>query len=268
MKEHSLTHFNELKNLIITLRGENGCPWDKKQTLRSVSVYLIEEVYELVDAIQSEDPRLIAEELGDVLFQIFFISQIFSESSTFSLGKIIAANVEKMKRRHPHVFGDEKIETAEQVKSRWRQIKQQEKEENSDHNSILNSIPKSLPALLRAYRVSERAAGTGFDWDTIDEVMEQVKEEWVEFVNEVEADDGNPQDKSNVSMEFGDILFSLVNVARFAKIHPETALFDSINKFEKRFNFMEKIVLKQGRKLEDLPKDQLHTLWQRAKLST
>ena len=260
---------SDLRRLIKTLKGENGCPWDRKQTLRSMSVYMVEEVFELVDAIQTENPQLIMEELGDVLFQIFFIVRLFYESHHIDLDKIIFANIEKMKRRHPHVFGDEVVDNADQVKEQWRKIKAQEKKTDFDQKSILSTIPAGLPALLRAYRISERAAGTGFDWDSIDEVMGQVEEEWGEFITEVELQrKGNNKNRRNVAMEFGDILFSLVNVARFAKIHPETALVDSIQKFERRFKSMEETVLQQGQKLEDLPRTKWETLWQAAKLQS
>jgi tetrapyrrole methylase family protein / MazG family protein len=255
----------ELKTLIATLRGKEGCPWDKKQTAQSITIYLIEEVYELVDAIQSKDSNSVLEELGDVLFQVFFLSHLFNEAGYFDLNEVIITNIKKMKRRHPHVFGNETIKSAEQVKFRWQEIKRQEKKNNSKENSLLNSIPHGLPALLRAYRISERAAGIGFDWDNIEEVMEQVKEEWNEFIGEIREQKGVEKKKDNVAMEFGDILFSLVNIARFAKIHPETALLASIQKFEQRFKFMEKTARLNGQKLEALSRNEWDNLWQKAK---
>lgn len=259
---------NDLEILIAVLRGERGCPWDKKQTPNSIAVHLIEEVYELVDAIQAGDLDLVVEELGDVLFQIFFLCHIFKDAGHFDLNKVVYTNINKMKRRHPHVFGNEIIEEADQVKLRWEQIKKQEEKEKSKQNSLLNSIPTGLPALLRAFRISERAAGSGFDWDNIDEVMEQVKEEWGEFVREIEVQKGNNKDDKNVAIEFGDILFALVNIARFAKIHPETALVYSIQKFEQRFKFMENTARLQGQKLEELSKSEWDSLWQNAKQFT
>ncbi len=266
--EINVDFLSDLMALIKVLKGKDGCPWDQKQTLHSMSVYLIEEVYELVDAIQTESPRSIMEELGDVLFQIFFIAQLFYEAHHIGLRDIVSANIKKMEHRHPHVFGEQKIDNADQVKIQWRKIKSIEKNKASNQQSILNSIPAGLPALLRAYRISERAAGIGFDWDSIDEVMEQVKEEWLEFVREVEIQQNGGNADREVSMEFGDILFSLVNVARFAEIHPETALIDSIQKFEKRFRSMEKTVLQRGQKLEDLPRREWEFLWQKAKLQS
>lgn len=256
---------DELEKLIATLRGKEGCPWDKKQTPQSIAVYLIEEVYELVDAIQSKDLSLVLEELGDVLFQVFFLSHLFSEAGYFDLNKVIITNIKKMKRRHPHVFGNETIKSDDQVKFRWEEIKRQEKKNNSKQNSLLDSIPNGLPALLRAYRISERAAGIGFDWDNIEEVMEQVKEEWNEFVSEIRGQKSVEKKENNVAMEFGDILFSLVNIARFAKIHPETALVASIQKFEQRFKYMEKTALLNGQKIEALSRNEWDNLWQKAK---
>lgn len=256
----------DLEKLITILRGENGCPWDKKQDPNSISIYLIEEVYELVDAILNEDPDLIMEELGDVLFQVLFLSDLFSELGYFDLQKVVTNNIEKMKRRHPHVFGNEIIEKVEQIKSRWNQIKAEER--INDQSSLLSSIPKGMPTLLRAYRLSERAAGVGFDWDNIEAVMEQVKEEWFEFIDEIKSKKRNGDENKKSAMEFGDILFSLVNIARFAKIHPETALMDSIQKFEKRFRFMEKKVRQKGQNLESLSRKEWNLLWREAKLST
>lgn len=263
-KQNSL---KDLISLIAALRGEKGCPWDKKQTSQSIAVYLIEEVYELVDAIRAEDSSAVMEELGDVFFQVVFIAYLFQESGSFDLFDVIDRNIAKMKRRHPHVFGNETIEDIDQVKTRWRQIKEQE-HSKVKKSSLLSSIPKGMPALLRGYRVSERAAGIGFDWDNIDEVMHQVKEEWLEFLREVVKDQKSAErENENLAMEFGDILFSLINVARFAKIHPETALISSIQKFEQRFELMEKAARKKGKKLANLSRNEWDVLWRKAKVS-
>lgn len=264
---HNQNFFEKLMALIAQLRGEKGCPWDKKQTPESIAIYLIEETFELVDAIQRGDLKLVMEELGDVLFQIFFLAHLYQEGSIFSLFDVIELNITKMKRRHPHVFSDETIESIDQVKYRWRQIKAEEKAD-AENESFLNSVPKGLPALLRAYRISERAAGIGFDWDCIDEVLSQVKEEWLEFIEELgrtNSQNGDKRDK--VAMEFGDVLFSLVNVARFAKIHPETALLDSIQKFEQRFNLMERFAFENGKELSALSRRDWDMFWSKAKIS-
>jgi MazG family protein len=256
---NKVMNLGKLIELIETLRGKNGCPWDKIQTARTMAIYLLEEVYELVDAIETENPDEICEELGDVLFHVFFITKLFEEKGAFNIGDVAGFNKEKMVRRHPHVFGSESAENAGEVRRRWHTIKKNEKN-HMKHQSVLDSVPGGLPALMRAYRISERAARTGFDWDDINGVMEKVKEEWNEFQCAL-----TENRKSKISVEFGDILFTLVNVARFAAIHPETALKDSIKKFETRFRNMEKTVAKSGRNLDALSRNELDMLWEDVK---
>ena len=251
-----------LRRLIAVLRGENGCPWDRKQTPATLSVYLIEEMYELVDAVTCQDDRAVLEELGDALFQILFLSYLFEQRGRFSFEQVLEGIIAKMIHRHPHVFGNEKAETAGQVKQRWRQIKQQEKDSN---RSLLDSIPAAMPALMRAYRVSERAAGTGFDWDTLQGVMRQAEMEWDEFKEEVTSAGDSDLRKQNASMEFGDVLFTLMNVARLAGIHPETALSQSTRKFIKRFKLMETMAAEKNTTLDTLQRAELEQLWQQAK---
>lgn len=270
-KENDLHYYSEVSKkitelikLIETLRGKNGCPWDQKQTPRSISIYLIEEMYELVEAIIRKDSDDICEELGDVLFHILFIAALYKEQDSFNLEQVIARITQKMIRRHPHVFGDIKVENVEDVKKQWHHIKQSEKK-NGPTSSILSSVPKSLPALIRSYRISERAARSGFDWDDIKGVMEKVEEEWKEFKSEMDL---SPEKEINLhkkSLEFGDILFTLMNVARFAGIHPETALAESTNKFEKRFKFMETEISKKGKQFESISRIELNQFWEQAK---
>jgi MazG family protein len=252
-----------LEALIETLRGEKVCPWDKKQTPDTMARYLVEEVYELVDAIISKDSTAVCEEAGDVLFQLLFVVNLFRESGQFSLSDVVEKNVEKMIRRHPHVFGDVTAETPAAVSENWEKIKRKEKGDGGCH-SVLDSIPPSLPALLRASKVSERAAKTGFDWDDISGVMAKTMEEWDEFSTEI----NNPvctSGSDKAAMEFGDILFTMVNVARFACIHPETALIRSIQKFEKRFTYMEEKSFQAGRDIVSLSMQEMHNLWDEAK---
>ncbi|NJL59265.1 MAG: nucleoside triphosphate pyrophosphohydrolase [Desulfobacteraceae bacterium] len=254
--------FNDLINLITRLRGDDGCPWDKKQTPQSMALYLIEEVHELVEAIRSRDIENICEELGDVLFLVFFVANLFGEQGKFDIYDVLSLNLEKMIGRHPHVFGTDTVENAEEVRQRWHQLKKKEKNHDSD-KSLMDSVPTSLPALMRAYRISERAARIGFDWDDLSGVMRKTEEEWNEFKAELgkaESDQSN-----NSSSEFGDILFTLVNVARFAKVHPETALAESVAKFEKRFRYMEKAALTRGMQLESVPREDMEKLWDQAK---
>lgn len=256
-------NFNDLINLITRLRGDKGCPWDKKQTPQSMALYLIEEVHELVEAIRSRDIENICEELGDVMFLIFFVANLFKEQGKFDIYDVLSLNLEKMIGRHPHVFGTDTVENAEEVRQRWHQLKRKEKNHHSD-KSLMDSVPTSLPALMRAYRISERAARIGFDWEDIGGVMEKTEEEWNEFKAEL-GNVGASDQQNRISSEFGDILFTLVNLARFAKIHPETALAESAAKFEKRFRYMEKAALAQGTPLESVPRDDMEKLWDQAK---
>jgi MazG family protein len=264
-----LKDISALIRLIEKLSGENGCPWDRKQTPRTLAVYLIEEVYELVDAIESKSPEDVCEELGDVLFQILFMAHLYQGAGYFDLQDVARRNTEKMIRRHPHVFGQETAATSEEVRQRWHTIKMTEKN-HVENAGLLDSVPSGLPALMRAYRISERAARAGFDWKTISGVMEKVEEEWAEFKSEVDnLTQSGPQPDSKVqeklSLEFGDVLFTLVNVARFAKLHPETSLADSTRKFEKRFKHMEHAIAQNCQQLDAVSYKELNNLWEKAK---
>ena len=253
--------------LIETLRGENGCPWDRKQTPRSLSIYLVEEVFELADAIESGDAAAVCEELGDVLFQILFIARLFEETGHFTIEDAAELIAKKMVRRHPHVFGDEHPQNTDEIRLRWHQIKKREKN-RTPAQSILDSIPTKLPALMRAYRVSERAARTGFDWDDLDGVLRKTEEEWAELNAELAEKDPGGGNRDRTALELGDVLFTMVNVARLAGIHPETALNRSISKFERRFRYMEQTVAESGRELESIGRDELDRLWDTAKKDT
>jgi len=254
--------FDALLRLIAALRAENGCPWDRKQTPATLSVYLIEEIYELVEAISADDTEAILEELGDVLFQVIFVAYLYEQAHRFSLEQVLERIVGKMVHRHPHVFGSEKVATAGEVKQRWRRIKQQEKGVN---HSLLDSVPTGMPALMRAYRISERAAGTGFDWDDLPGVMNQAEQEWAEFKAEVDEGEAPERSESKAALELGDVFFTLVNVARLAGIHPETALSRSTQKFVRRFSCMEAMAEKNNNSLESLSRDALERLWEAAK---
>ncbi|MEZ4529088.1 MAG: nucleoside triphosphate pyrophosphohydrolase [Desulfobacterales bacterium] len=261
-------HIKAVNALIEKLRGEKGCPWDRKQTPQSMTLYLTEEVYELADAVESGDPDQICEELGDVLFQVLFIAKLFEEKGLFDIEEAAARIREKMIRRHPHVFGNATVEDAEDVRNRWQQIKMKEKN-SSGKESVLDSIPHKQPALMRAYRISERAARTGFDWDDIAGVMEKTEEEWGELKAELKKTkiqgDVDEQSSRDIALEFGDILFTLVNVARFARIHPETSLAASTRKFEQRFRQMEKMAAESGRTIDEIPRAEKERMWNMAK---
>lgn len=264
MSDQTSTETPDLKpllNLIKTLRGENGCPWDKKQTPETMITYLIEEVYELLHAIKSEDPHHILDELGDVFFQLLFIVVLYQEKKQLTLNDVIHKNIEKMKRRHPHVYGDVHADSVEIVKKNWDLIKADEK--NGAHRSLIDSVPSGLPSLQRAYLISERVGKAGFDWDNIKGVIEKVEEEWKELHEALEE---NHVD--NISLEFGDLLFTLTNIARFAGIHPETALAGSINKFETRYKHMEQVLLSSGKDLLSISRHEIDLLWERAKKDT
>lgn len=252
----------DIIDLIRTLRGEGGCPWDRKQTPRSITVYLIEEVFELVEAIESGNLNDIREELGDVLFQVLFVAELFSESGRLDMADVVSRNLNKMRRRHPHVFEDREISGIDEIRNNWHAIKQEEKKA-AGGRSALDSVPSGLPALMRAYRISERAARTGFDWHNLPEVMEKVEEEWKEF--KAAAGNGRGEDPQAVALELGDILFTLTNVARFARIHPETSLSAAVRKFEDRFRYMEKQLEENGRTIESLTREDMDRHWEAAK---
>ncbi|MDL2269189.1 nucleoside triphosphate pyrophosphohydrolase [Desulfosarcina sp. OttesenSCG-928-A07] len=253
---------DRLVHLINILTGENGCPWDKKQTPESAGRHLIEEAHELVDAILSRDAQAICEETGDVLFQIFFIIHLFRIRGDFDVKDVVDANLEKMIRRHPHVFGDASADTPEAVLENWRKIKKTEKPQTP--LSVLDGIPQSLPGLMRAALVSERAAATGFDWPDLKGVMATARAEWSEFSHAIDAN-GRVISADAAEDELGDVLFTLVNVARFASIHPEMALVRSIRKFEARFRWMEDQCRKDNIEFSSLDFTQMHQLWDQAK---
>ena len=250
--------------LIEALRGEHGCPWDRKQTPRTLAAYLAEETHELIDAIEAGNPDNVCEELGDVLFHILFIALLFQEAGHFNIRDVAAANTAKMTRRHPHVFGNVRINTAEEVRRQWQQIKLEEKQHRPD-DSILDSIRTSLPALMRAYRVSERAAKTGFDWENMEGVLRKVEEEWAELKSALGTTEGDDQEQKRVALEFGDVLFTLVNVARFAGFHPETALAGATKKFGKRFRYLDKTAAADRKAIASIPADEKERLWALAK---
>jgi len=251
-----LSAMDDLIRVIEGLRGPGGCPWDREQTPRSMVRYLLEEAYELADAVESEDAAPVREELGDVLFHILFLARMYAEKDQFDLEAVCRGSAAKMKRRHPHVFGSTQVADSAEVVRNWQQIKQNEKDPGA-RVSVLDSVPASLPGLMRAYAVSERAATAKFDWDDLDGVLQKLEEELAEFRA---ASDRN--DAEQVALEFGDILFTLVNVARFSGIHPETALAGAVKKFERRFRAMEKIIADSGRGLASVPQEEKDRIWE------
>ena len=251
-------------DIIRTLRGEKGCPWDRKQTPETMWKCLVEEVYELLEAIEENDVDGVCEETGDVLFQVLFIAELYREKGGFALSESMAAIAAKMVRRHPHVYANASLENERQLWDRWETIKGEEKKAAGKcaATSVLDAIPSGMPPFLRAYKVSEKAVRAGFDWSGMDEVLEKVQEELTEFQAALAT--GNIDD---IATEFGDVMFTLTNVARLAKIHPETALARSTEKFEKRYRKMETELTDRGLALKDVPRQELEHLWDKAKKS-
>jgi tetrapyrrole methylase family protein/MazG family protein len=228
-----------LVELVASLRGEHGCPWDQKQTPQTMLVYLMEELYELADAIESENYEDVREELGDVLFHIVFLARLFQERGNFSLNEVAREIADKMIRRHPHVFGNAQVDNAEQVRQNWHKIKQAEKK-HPLKGSFLDSVPKKLPALMRAYQISERAARSGLDSQNGETVLNRLGSELNQLKRAV-----NLKKSDDIFNDFGLLLFTLVHLARFLKIHPETALSAAVKKYEARIRQMENEVLEK-----------------------
>jgi XTP/dITP diphosphohydrolase len=247
--------FLNLLKIMDELREQ--CPWDKKQTIESIRHLTIEETFELSDAILKNDSNEIKKELGDILLHIVFYSRIASETNLFTITDVINSLCEKLIYRHPHIYGNATAETEEQVKQNWEQLKQKEKDGNT---SVLSGVPNSMPALLKAYRIQEKARAVGFDWEKPEQVFEKVKEELTEF--EVEVKNKNQQ---AAEKEFGDVLFSLINYARFLNINPEDALEQTNKKFIKRFDHMEARVKEQGKQIADCKLEELDSYWNEAK---
>ncbi len=254
MDERAVSFLRLLK-IMDELREQ--CPWDKKQTIESIRHLTIEETFELSDAILKNDLNEIKKELGDILLHIVFYSRIASETKAFDIKEVMDTLCDKLIFRHPHVYGDVKANNAEEVSQNWEQIKQKEKGGNK---TVLSGVPNSMPALLKAYRIQEKARAVGFDWEDPAQVFEKVKEE----LNEFEAELKN-KNISAAEKEFGDVLFSLINYARFININPEDALEQTNQKFIKRFNHMEKRVKEQGKQIADCKLSELDEYWNEAK---
>jgi tetrapyrrole methylase family protein / MazG family protein len=253
--------FSRLKEIIAVLRGPNGCPWDKEQTHESLKRYLIEETYEVIEAINSGDIDNLIEELGDVLLQVMLHAQIGEDEGYFSIDEVIGVLTEKMIRRHPHVFGDRKAEDADTVVRNWQEIKAEEK--GVKETSLLDGVPKSLPNLIRAYEIQKKAAKVGFDWQEIKPAIEKVKEELQEFEDELTE---KHEDMQLAKEEFGDLLFAFVNVARFLEIHPEEAILETNEKFIRRFHYIEARVKESGKSFEQHTLEELDRFWDEAKI--
>ena len=242
---------------ILTIMDElrEKCPWDKKQTLESLRPLTIEETYELSDAIIKKDLGLLKEELGDILLHIVFYAKIGEEQGAFDIAQVINDLCEKLIRRHPHIYGDVKVENEEQVKQNWEKLKMKE-----GRKSVMGGVPESLPALIKAWRIQDKAKQVGFEWDNIEDVWKKVEEELTEFKEVTKEADADKMED-----EFGDLLFSLVNYSRFLNIDPETALERTNQKFLKRFRYIEEVAAAQGKQLTDMTLGEMDAIWNEAK---
>lgn len=247
--------FESLVDVIATLRGENGCPWDREQTHASLKSTLIEETYETVEAIDSGDSNHLQEELGDLLLNIMLQAQIADESDNFNIYDVIESLIEKLIRRHPHVFGNVDVESADEVVKNWESIKSQE-EGYEDRESILDGIPIALPALLRGQKIQKRAARVGFDWKNISDVLNKIEEELNEVNDSLEKDDQN-----EIEMEIGDLLFAVVNLCRFVDLQAEETLRKANRKFVRRFKRLETELNSQGKNISDQSLEELDSIW-------
>ena len=253
------TEFKKLTEIVNTLMGENGCPWDKVQTRESLKPYLIEEAYETLKALDGNNPEEIKEELGDLLYQILFHAKISENKNEFNITDVIESISNKMEHRHPHVFKKGTLETPDEVAAQWEEIKIKEKGK-AGRKSVLDGIPSYLPSLLRSQKLQKKAANHGFDWDKISSVFDKLDEEVAEFKKAILSGK-----KKDVKEELGDILFVLVNIAKFNKIDAEEALRATNNKFIKRFQHIEAEVAKRGKTLKETPLEELEQYWQNAK---
>lgn len=256
-REENIEAFGRLLDVMDELRQK--CPWDRKQTNESLRPNTIEEVYELCDAIINDDKKNICKELGDVLLHVVFYAKIGSETGAFDIKDVCDKLCDKLIFRHPHVFGEDKAETAGDVMVKWEQIKLKEKDGNK---TVLSGVPSSLPSLIKAYRIQDKARNVGFDWVERRDVWNKVKEEMAEFEAEIDN-----MDKQKAEAEFGDVMFSLINAARLYKINPDNALERTNQKFIRRFNYVEQHSIRQGRNLTDMTIQEMDKLWEEAKES-
>jgi len=270
--------FSKLVALQARLRAPGGCPWDREQTHESLRKFLVEETYEVLDAMESGDPRKFHSELGDLLLQVVFHSILAEETGKFTISDVIESVHEKMVRRHPHVFGDVKAKDSAAVLKNWEQIKAAERAENGSEkeadavaDSILSGVPRSLPAVLEAYQLTRRASHVGFDWDDLGRVLDKLDEEKSELRDALPKGAGPGKIASpskELEEEAGDLLFAAVNVARFLGVDPEIALKKANRKFKRRFGWMEAAAAREGRRFADLPRERMEELWNQSKMQS
>ncbi len=250
--------FERLLGIMDDLRAK--CPWDKKQTLESLRLLTIEETYELTDAIDLHDMKLLKEEIGDIMLHMVFYAKIASEQNEFDITQTINDLCEKLIRRHPHIYGDVKVDGEEDVKKNWEQIKMRERKK-----SVLEGVPHSLPAVVKAFRIQDKAKQVGFEWENKADVWKKVNEELEEFSHYAENENLPDEEKELMEKEFGDLMFSLINFSRFLQIDPEAALEKTNKKFIQRFLMMEDLAKEQHRALKDMTLEEMDSLWNKAK---
>jgi XTP/dITP diphosphohydrolase len=250
--------FERLLGIMDDLRAK--CPWDRKQTLESLRLLTIEETYELADAIDQRDMKLLKEEIGDLLLHMVFYAKIASETNDFDIAQAINDGCEKLIRRHPHIYGDVKVQGEEDVKRNWEQIKMQERK-----RSVLEGVPHSLPAVVKAFRIQDKAKQVGFEWENKADVWKKVNEELGEFAEYAGKENLSPEEKEKMEKEFGDLLFSLVNFSRFVNIDPEAALEKTNKKFINRFVMMEEMAKEKQQTLKEMTLGEMDALWNKAK---
>lgn len=266
-EETTATRFSRLVEVMACLRGEGGCPWDREQTHTTLKRYLVEETYEVLDAIDDGDDRALCDELGDVLLQVVFHAQMAKERGAFDIGDVVSGLADKLIRRHPHVFGDAQAETAGDVVQKWEAIKREERQQaNKPEGTLLSGVPRELPALSYAAKIQEKAAKVGFQWDDVSGAVAKVGEELAELQDAM----GSMPPREDLRQEqpaeeLGDVLFSLVNVARYLKIDPEAALRTTTRKFMRRFGYIESRATEAGIPLTEMSLDQMDLLWDEAK---
>jgi len=261
--------FERLVEIMARLRGPDGCPWDKQQDFNSLKPMLVEEVYEVLEAVENNDFEGLSEELGDLLLHVVFYAHLGKEAGRFDINTVIGQISDKLIRRHPHVFGEESASTPEEVIKNWEVIKAQEKAQKlknrtPEQRSLLEGIPSKLPAIHEAHQISSRAARVGFDWPDVEGIFEKLQEE-VRELREVIAEGNDHRRRERLEDEIGDMLFVIVNIARFLKIDSESALKRANRKFKARFQYMERELARQGKTLEQTSLDEMEALWRKAK---
>jgi len=259
--------FTRLVEIMATLRGPDGCPWDREQTIDTLKPFVLEETYEVIEAIDAQDHDALREELGDFVFEAVFLAQLEAEAGRFTIADSLKSIADKLVRRHPHVFaqaeGETPITSAERVRTRWEEIKAQERAGTEKPKTLLGGIAPSLPALLRAYHIGTRTASVGFEWSTTRDVVAKIQEE-VDELREVVDAQGTP-DRARAEEEMGDLLFSIAQLSRRLGIEPETALRKADDKFMRRFGKLERSVADSGKTMKDMTLDELEAEWQRLK---